>query len=329
MESPQIQGTDGSASSLGLRVAERCRECRGGLAQNGEELACVRCGVVARTDEVTQQTDALCGKSRPVHDGRLGSFMGTREEERSNASFNGVSSVRYMKSVSDHMGEDPATWQCASMIERVAERLSLPAFVTENALTLSKRVLAERKAQSGPAGRKRKTVPTISAYCILAACRTGGMHHVSAKSVVQAHCDLGHRVNKSGLFRVGLESHIPLRPADPSGMIATVVGGLESNKDVLYRLKRNGIEPRAYFRRVLELSPAVVGRLRGLRGANPRTVAASSVYLASREMPLKGFTQREAAETLGMAEYSVREFCCWARGVLSTAAPGPLKAGDR
>lgn len=326
MESPQIQGTEGK--TLGLRIVERCLECRGALAQSGGELACTRCGVVARTQEVTLQTDALSGKSRPIHDDRLGSFIGTKEEERSNASFNGVSSVRYMKSVSDHMGEDAATWQCASMIERVAERLSLPTFVTENALTLSKRVLADRKAQGDSPGRKRSTVPTVSAYCILAACRTAGMHHVSAKSVVRAHNDLGRRVNKSGLFRLGLESRVSLTPSDPAGMIATVVAGLESNKDVAWRMKRNGVEPRAYFRRLLELSPPIVGRLRGLRGANPRTVAASSVYLASREISPKTFTQRDAAETLDMAEYSVREFCCWARGVLAQAAPGPLNAGD-
>ena len=155
------------------------------------------------------------------------------------------------------------------------------------------------------------------------------MHHVSAKSVMQAHCDLGRRVTKSGIFRLGAESRVPLRPADPAGMIATVVAGLESNKDVLYRLKKYKIEPHAYFRRVLELSPPMVGRLHGIRGANPRTVAASSVYLASLEMPTKAFTQREAARTLGMAEYSVREFCCWARGVLVPATSGPLTAGDR
>ena len=155
------------------------------------------------------------------------------------------------------------------------------------------------------------------------------MHQVSAKSVVRAHTDLGHRVTGSGLNRLGVESRVPLRPADPAGMIATVVAGLESNKDVLWRLSRSGVEPHGYFRRLLELSPPVVGRLRGLRGANPRTVAASSVYLASREMSVKAFTQRDAAETLDMAEYSVREFSCWARGVLAPAVPGPLKAGDR
>jgi len=172
-------------------------------------------------------------------------------------------------------------------------------------------------------------VPTVSAYCLLSACRTGGVHHVSAKSVLKAHDDLGHKVTWSGIFRLCLESRVPLLPADPAGMIPTVVACLESNKDVLWRLGRNGVEPHTYFRRLLEVSPAVVTRLRGLRGWSPRTVAVSSVYLASREMPNKGITQREAAETLDMAEYSVREFCCWARRVLGPAAPGPLKAGDR
>ena len=327
MESPQILGTDGKA--VGPRIIQRCRECRGALVQSGEELACTKCGVVASTDEVAPPNEAVSGTSRPKHSDGLGSFMGTMEEEHSYASFNGTSSVRYMKSVSDHMGVDQAAHQCASLIERVAERLSLPAFVLANAVTLSQTALADRKTKAELGRGKGVTVATVSAYCLLSACRTAGMHHVSAKSVVLAHTDLGRRVTKSGLCRLGTESRVPHMPADPAGMVATVVAGLESNRNVLWRLGSKGVDPHAYFRRLLELSLPVVGRLRGLRGANPRTVAASSVYLASREMPPKAFTQGEAAQTLDMAEYSVRDFCCWGREVLASAAPGPLKAGDR
>jgi len=35
--------------------------------------------------------------------------------------------------------------------------------------------------------------------------------------------------------------------------------------------------------------------------------------VASLALSAKTFTQREAGETLGMAEYTVREFCCRTR----------------
>ena len=164
MESPQILGTDGK--TIGLRIAERCRECRGALVQSGVELACMKCGVVARTEEAASQNDAVSGKSRPVHDERLGSFMGTKEEEHSNASFNGASSVGYMKSVCYDMGEDAAAWQCASLAERVAGRLSLPAFIAQNAVILSRRLVADRKTMREhgrkSVSRRRRSRPTAS-----------------------------------------------------------------------------------------------------------------------------------------------------------------------
>jgi transcription initiation factor TFIIIB Brf1 subunit/transcription initiation factor TFIIB len=58
-------------------------------------------------------------------------------------------------------------------------------------------------------------------------------------------------------------------------------------------------------------------------GCNPRTIAAGSVYLASREVAPKVVTQREVAEIAGMAEYTIREFVIWASGELGLLNAGP------
>ncbi len=321
MERPQLIGRDAGPQSPA--IVDRCHECRGALVQAGEEVACTNCGAVARKENLPLEAAATVRRASP--DRRLGSYMGTKSDEGSIADFNGNSTVGYAKRVSDHMGENAAAWNCSAMIERVAEKLSLPAFVRHNAVLLSEKMLADWKKDGEQGKKRRATVPAISAYALLAACRDARIDHVSAKSVMKAHTDLGHRVTKSKLLRLGTESRVPLRPADPAALLQTVVSCLESNKAVAERLEKKGVERLQYFRRLLQASQTITGEVRGLKGNSPRTVAACSVYMASREIGHRAITQREVAETLGIAEYTVREFSCWARGEL--AKPRPLKAG--
>ncbi len=322
MERQSYQTYCGSEGQrCGIRIVERCRECRGRLVQSGEELACVKCGVVARTERTTQQ-EVITASRRPSHDDeRLGSYLGTRKEERSRASFNGQSSLGYVKRLSDHLGEDRQAWNCSVLIGRVAERLSLPATVKKNAILLSKRILADMRRE-GLHRRNMTTVPTISAYCLVSACRTGGVHRVSANAVREAHVDLGHRVTKGMLLRLGTGTRVSLGSPDIDGLIAAVIRGLQSSPTVAERLEQHGVGAREYFRSLTELSKVVAKEAHGIRAVSPRSLAAGSVYLASRRMPPKLFTQAEAAETIGVAEYTVREFSQWALHQF-----GPLKGG--
>lgn len=334
MKRLQTYGTYGGQGQAegrhcGIRIVERCRECRGRLVQSGEEFACVNCGVVARTERTTSQGEEIKTSHRPSHDDeRLGSYMGTREEERSRASFNGQSTLGYVKRLSDHLGEDHQARNCSVLIGRVAERLSLPVTVKENAILLSRRILADMRKE-GLHGRNMTTVPTISAYCLVSACRAGGVHRVSANTVREAHVELGHRVTKGMLLRLGTEARVPLGLPDTEGMLAAVVKGLQSSQSVAERLRNNGVDARAFFAWLTDASKAVASKLRGERSFSPRTMAAGSVYVASREFRPKVFTQAEVAETLGVAEFTVREFTCWARNEVRVAAPvfGPLKGG--
>src|SRR5207244_13478545 len=108
----------------------------------------------------------------------------TESDQGSDADFNGSSTVGNAKRLSDHMGEDQAVWHSTTMIERVAGRLSLPAFVRQSTVALSEKMLADRKKINEESGRRhRVTVPAISAYALLSACRAAGVDHVSAKSI--------------------------------------------------------------------------------------------------------------------------------------------------
>ena len=306
MERPQLQGT------TGLDAVERCRECRGHVVQAGEEFVCTSCGVVARREPFPLE-GRLTAPSQTASR-KLGSFIGPKSDEGSAADFNGSSTVGYAKKVSDHMGEDQAAWHCASLIGRVAERLSLPAFAKENAVLLSERLLAEKR--NATEKTHRATVPAISAYSLLSACRAGGVDHVSAQSIVRAFTEMGHRVTKSSLLRLGSETGVAIKPADPNTLLRTVVSRLESDEGVKEKLKDSGQDPGQYFRRLLEAAQEVVAQVHGLRGTNPRTEAAAAVYLASRKMGPKVLTQKQVAEALQVAEYTVREFTGWARQAL-------------
>jgi transcription initiation factor TFIIIB Brf1 subunit/transcription initiation factor TFIIB len=91
--------------------------------------------------------------------------------------------------------------------------------------------------------------------------------------------------------------------------VRAVLSRLQSSKGVVARLRRRNVDPKTYFKRLLELARKVAAQSGDLTGLSPRTVAAGSVYVASLAVSAKTFTQREAGETLGMAEYTIREFC--------------------
>jgi transcription initiation factor TFIIIB Brf1 subunit/transcription initiation factor TFIIB len=286
----------------------------------GEEFVCTSCGVVARKEEVAEaHTAKQTAESR-----RLGSYMGSPEDKKSNADFNGNSTVGFAKRLSDNIGLDDAVRHCSSMTRRVADKLALPAFVEENAVALSEKMLADAREGEGPI-RRRMSVPAISAYALLTACRTAGMDHVGSKTVLQTYANLGHKVTRSKLLWLGTQEKVPLRPADPTALLRTVVAALQSNGAVARKIAKSGIEPGAYFRRLLQVSQTIVSATHNIgEGRNPRTLAACAVYLASREMGTRVVTQKEVAETLGVAEYTVREFVA---EVSREFGFGPLNGG--
>lgn len=288
--------------------------------QAGDEYVCSSCGVVARkVDEEKFHLEVRIRAPSQLSDG-LGSYIGDRSDRNSNATFNGVCTVGFAKRISDSMGVDEGERNCKAMIRMAADRLALPAFVRDNAAALSEKMLAGSRTS----GKGRRTsIPAISAYAILSASRAAGMDHVGSGSVLQAFNDMGHRVTKSALLRMGLDSEIPFRPADPKALLRTVMAGLESNEAVLKRLRKEGSEPGPYFRSLMQASLTVLAAMDGIKdGRNPRTVAAGSVYIASRKMAPRAVMQREVAEVVGVTEYTVREFCAWAAKEM-----GPLNAG--
>jgi transcription initiation factor TFIIIB Brf1 subunit/transcription initiation factor TFIIB len=135
------------------------------------------------------------------------------------------------------------------------------------------------------------------------------MDHIGSKTILRTYTDLGHNVTKSRLLWLGTQETVPLRPADPAALLRTAVAALETNGTIARKLAQKGVEPRSYFRRLLQASHIIVEAVHTMgEGRSPRTIAAASVYLASREAGPRVVTQKVAAEALGVAEYTVREY---------------------
>jgi transcription initiation factor TFIIIB Brf1 subunit/transcription initiation factor TFIIB len=301
-----------------LEQIERCKECRGHVVRSGDEYVCTSCGRVdRRVEEEKYHLEFHIQAPSQLSDTRLGSYIGDRSDKDSKADFNGVSTLGFAKLLSDNLGVDETERKYKAMITRAGDRLSLPAFVQQNAMALTEKVLAE-----GGKGRRIYLAPA-SAYSILSAARAAGMDHVSPKAIMQAFNDMGQRVTTSALLHLGMDSSVAVRPSDPAALLRTVLNGLESNEAVLKRLRKNEVEPGPYFRRLLLASQAVLGALRDMsEGRNPRTTAAGSVYLASKEVGPAVVTQKVLARLAGVTEYTVRDFVATV-----SRESGPLNAG--
>jgi len=304
-------GRTRQAAYEGYSILGRCPECREGLVCAGEEgeLTCSFCGiVVGRADSVQENgSSAPCvSKSEP-----LGSYI-VGDTENAAPSLKGPA-FGWAKLMPNIVGRGGPMLACSGLTNRVADRLALPKSVTQNAQITARKLLPHREAYG-------TTLATVSAYSVLHACRSAGMTHVSHREVLKAYTDAGYRVGKSELLQLGLESGMPLPHLTAEDFVGAAIAKLQSSEKVAERLRQANLDPKAYFTKLFELAKKVASEPVEPNGFSPRTVAAGSVYVASLSMSRRTFTQKEAAETLSMAEYTVRDFCCRRRNEKATGS---------
>jgi transcription initiation factor TFIIIB Brf1 subunit/transcription initiation factor TFIIB len=231
----------------------------------------------------------------------LGSFVGrahTARENKSQAGYAfGASKLR-----ANLIGRDFSFLQCSKLIERVAGRFVLPKTIVRNAVQTAKRLLLGRRTY-------RATMPAISAYSLLHACRSAEITRVGLDDLLEAFSEAGRRVSLSQILRIGRESPLPLPAIRPEELARRAVVKLQSDARIVDQIRKANLDEVGYFASLLEATRKITKKAGELGGFSPRTVAAASVYLAGRQLGQKVITQREAAESLEIAEYTVREFC--------------------
>ena len=275
---------------------DKCPECRTKLVDAGGELACPSCGLVTEALPASE-IQRPSGTTLEV----LGSCVGrvaSKGEHGPQAGYVfGVTGLR-----ANTIGRDLSSIRCSRLIERVSCRFLLPRGIVQNAIQTAGRLLPNRRMY-------RVSMPGVSAYSLLYACRSAGVSHVGFSDLQKAYYETGHMVSRSQLLRIGRESSLPLPAIRTEGLVQRAVAKLQSDVPVLDRIKRANIDEGRYFANLLDAARRTAEETGGLGGFNPKTVAAGSVWLAALSLGPKAIRQREAAEALGIAEYTVREFC--------------------
>lgn len=290
----------------------RCAECSGEILDAGEELVCKCCGVV--TAKLVIETGP--GKAIQAIDftaQALGGYLGPIDygfgEKFSKGFSASSSSFRYLKLISDNAGrEDSTVYSCVKMIERVCEKLTLPRIIMAQAVVVAKKAFEIK--------RKRSDITTaaVSAYAIITACKIEGVTSVGVKEIVEAHRVLGRRVKISALIQLSLNSPSGLGARRPEDYVGRVLGKLSGNEALGRELREEGVNVTAYLNRLREAAKEALAALGqdGRGGHSPCALAATAVYagevaLARRESRRRVLTQKDVAESVDVAEYTVRE----------------------
>ena len=282
------------------------------LLDTGDELVCPGCGI-AKEKQVMEPSRGRTPRPRDAIRQFLGSYMGppsAQARDRSARSITGTDAgYRYLKTVSDFAGRDEdSAVDCARLIERVGEKLSLPKAVQVEAASMAKRVLSDLKHS------RRLTLTALSVYALVSACRVAGAVAVSPREIVDAHQSIGRRVNPSLVNYLSLESPIRTYASGAEGYLPRVLARLSASGVLSHRLEKEGVPMAAYLSALRDLGFEFLREAdrTEMSGKRPCALAAAALYSAETVMALherrgRRVTQRELAECGDTSEYTVRE----------------------
>ena len=283
-----------------------CVQCSGRIVDAGEEYVCSSCGIVM-AKVVTDSGEDRAPQAIDYTTHSLGSYLGPMDygfEERFSPGFSKSSSTfKYLKTMSDFAYKDGASlYTCAKLIERVCEKLALPKSVMGESVRISREVMEMRKS------RGEVTIPSVSAFAIINACKRLGVTSAGVREVMDAHRNMGYRVKTSVIIQISIDSPVRTRPRRAEEYLGRVLIHLPRV------LIKSGGMPAGYSNRLHEAARAALQQVDGPSrgGHNPRALAATAVYaaevaLSESEGRKKVFSQREVAECSEVAEYTVRE----------------------
>ncbi len=297
---------------LSSSCLERCNECSGHIIDVGDEFVCESCGMVT-AKEVLEGRKGKMPQALDYTPHALGGYLGPLEhgyEERFSPGFSRASSsFKYLKLISDFAGKgESSLYSCAKMIDRVCEKLGIPRIVVSQSMVIAKKIFELRRT------RNEITVAAISAYSIITACKIEGVTSVGVKEVIEAHRALGRRIKLSSLIQISLDSPIKIRARRAEDYLNRVIAHLSSNLGLRRRVEEQNMSETVYYNKLHQVSREALSMVERyeMGGHSPCGLAASAVYAAEVALAHLGsrirlLTQRDVAECVGIAEYTVRE----------------------
>ena len=242
-------------------ILGRCPECREGLVYAGEErteLTCSYCGIVVSRADYTREdgsTAPSVSKSEP-----LGSYIVADTESASSLKGPAFGWAKLMPNIVGRGGPMPT---CSMLTNRIAERLALPKSIAQAADITARRLLTHRESYEA-------TIPSISAYSLLYACRAAGIVHISHREVLKAYTDGGYRVRKSDLLKIGLESGMHLPHPSREDFVRAAIARLQSSERIAARLEEGRSRPEGVLHDPLRAREGARGLASGAERLQPK-----------------------------------------------------------
>ena len=282
-----------------MHTDDRCTDCNGTLAREGDETICTDCGLVADVDRMDrgpewrsfqgeetnrERTGAPLTRSR--HDRGLSTEIGHGDGSGS-VRLTGRKRRRLARMRREHSRARIATKQDRNKvysyteIRRLVDRLELPQDVCEQACALFD------SAQSADLLQGR-SLEGFAAATIYAVCRTRSISRTIDEVVADARADESELL--AAYDALNRELGLPTGPIDPAEYVPRFASDLDLPDAVEYR--------------ALEL--ASLGRKAGIDGGrDPSGFAAGCLYTAAQDCG-HGLTQCNAADAADVSPVTLR-----------------------
>lgn len=243
----------------------------------------------------------------------LGSFLGSS----GSASVNGYSGLdfefstpAYMKTLSDFGLRTPTQktqTYVLDMVARLGESINLPRKAILDAQHMASIRLRQERVKKG-------SLPTLAAYCVIVAARRVGRSTISWKMVAKNLALMGHKVKLTSLISIATAAPLERGKVRVDEYLRDATRNLLMSPPVKDGIQACRLNPIKYEAALLKKSFSLMVALGqdSFSGYNPVAVSATLLYMAedsltSEEGRRRVFTQKAAAEFLGISEYTVRE----------------------
>jgi transcription initiation factor TFIIIB Brf1 subunit/transcription initiation factor TFIIB len=313
-----------------------CDVCGGDIISYEGEWVCRSCGAVPTHVDVGEPTFRLKeGSLTDLKEVELGSFLGSSGSSSVNG-YSGLdfefSTPAYMKTLSDFGLKTPTQktqTYVLDMVARLGESINLPRKAILDAQHMASIRLRQERVKKG-------SLPTLAAYCVIVAARRVGRSTVSWKVVAKNLALMGHKVKLTSLISIATAAPLERGRVRAEDYLKDAARNLLMSPPVKDGIRMCRLNPIKYEAALLKRSSSLMAALGhdSFSGYNPVAVSATLLYMAedaltSEEGRKRVFTQKAAAEFLGVSEYTVREqtakFRPLLRGGAERMSPTPIQ----
>jgi transcription initiation factor TFIIIB Brf1 subunit/transcription initiation factor TFIIB len=309
-----------------------CPECNGHVVISNGEYVCSSCGLVtdqfyepalSALDTENKKSKGALGQRLHIVDG-LGSYIdyhNTRKMRDNNGSILPLRKqvlfkrLKFRYNLYGRIKNHQTDYRIFRILNLIAARLQLPHHIRDTAAYHYRKIRQKNKTRI-------KNHVTMIAVCLILAIREyNTVALYTLKEICETFKKLGHRVSEKAVIRTALQLRINLgynmKHRKSEDYISRLISTLSNNYELYKKIELKIKDCKRYWQKLLfetnKLLMSIPNIDRG--GRNPYVFAAASIYAAEQKLARQEnrkpiLTQKEIAEKVKVAEYSIRDHFC-------------------